>query len=284
MDLASAPIHTVELPSGPLRYRDVGSGPTLLLVHGLLVDGLLWRDTVPLLADGHRCVVPDLPLGAHQVPAAPGADLSPPALARLLSDLVAALGLRDVVLVGNDTGGAICQLVAASRPDWLAGLVLTNADALESFPPRALLPAYWLGRTRPGAAVLAAVLRGRLAQRAVLASVSRRPFDAELAGGWLRRISDPAIRRDVRRVVRGVHRRDTLAAAATFGTFDRPVLLVWGTGDRLFFPVRLAERLAAAFADARLVLVPGARTFVPLDAPGELAAAVADFARERRVV
>lgn len=283
MDLADTPSRSVELSLGPVRYRDVGAGPTLLFVHGLLVDGLLWRDVVPRLAASHRCVVPDLPLGSHHEPAAPGVDLSPPALARMLSELVAALDLRDVVLVGNDTGGAICQLVAATRPEWLAGLVLTNADSLEAFPPRALRPMYLLGGSRAGAAVLGAVLRSRLGQRGLLAAVSRRPFPADLAEGWLRPTADPAIRDDLRRVLRGVDRRDTLAAAATFGTFDRPVLLVWGTGDRLFFPRRLGERLAACFADARLVLVPKARTFVPLDAPDELAGAVADFTGERRV-
>lgn len=283
MDLARTTQHTVALSTGPVRYRDVGAGPTLLFVHGLLVDGLLWRDVVPRLAARHRCVVPDLPLGGHQLPAAAGADLGPPAQARLLSELVTALDLRDVVLVGNDTGGAICQLVAAARPDWLAGLVLTNADALESFPPRVLRPVYRLGRTRAGVVALSAALRTRPVQRAVMAATSRRPFDAALARGWLDRTADPAIRRDVRKVLLGVDRRDTLAAAATFGRFDRPVLLVWGTGDRLFFPRRLAERLAARFADARLVTVAGARTFVPLDAAAELAAAVTHFTGERRV-
>lgn len=281
MDLGTAPVRTVELSAGTVRYREVGSGPTLLFVHGILVDGLLWRDTVAGLATTHRCVVPDLPLGSHDLPMRPGAALDPPALADLVAEFAAALDLRDVVLVGNDTGGTVCQLVVARHPELLAGLVLTNTEAFEHFPP--LLRPLLLGGTRPGIAATTWLLARRPVQRALLALASRRPFDRELAHRWLGRCGRPGIREDLRSVLGGLGPRHTIAAARSFAGFDRPVLLVWGEDDRIF-PMRSAERFAAAFPDARLVRVPRSRAFVPLDAPQRLAGAVADFTRGREAV
>lgn len=280
MDLTASPLHTVELASGPVAYRDVGSGPTLLFVHGLLVDGLLWADAVALLADTHRCVVPDLPLGSHDLPMRPGADLTPPGLADLVAELATALDLDDVILVGNDTGGTVCQLVVARHPERLAGLVLTNTEAFEHFPFAVRI--FRVGASRAGVAVLARLLALRPVQRLVEVLVSRRR-DPELLARWLGRCGRPGIRDDLRAVLGDLGPHHTIAAARTFGRFDRPVLLVWGAGDRIF-PMRSAERLAAAFPDARLVRVPRARAFVPRDAPRELATAVTDFTRERRGV
>src|ERR671922_161104 len=110
----------ITLPQGTIRYRDQGDGPPLVFVHGLLVDGRLWEPVVERL-DGHRCIVPDLPLGSHHVAMQPDADQTPTGVAKLIADLIAALDLRDVTLVGNDTGGALCQLVAARHPERLAG-------------------------------------------------------------------------------------------------------------------------------------------------------------------
>ena len=109
-------MHEIELTPGTIRYRDVGRGEPIVFVHGLLVNGDLWRKVVPPLARSFRCIVPDLPLGSHVTAMRPDADLTPPGLARLIADLLAALDLRDVTLVGNDTGGALCQLVATRPP------------------------------------------------------------------------------------------------------------------------------------------------------------------------
>src|SRR5215212_8545420 len=124
-----------ELREGRIRYRDSGSGEPIVFAHGALVDGTLWRRVVPLLATEYRCLVPDLPLGSHRVAMRPDADLSPPGLARLLAGFIEALELEGVTLVGNDTGGAICQLVATRNPERLGRLVLTPCDAYENFLP-----------------------------------------------------------------------------------------------------------------------------------------------------
>src|SRR5215472_12642658 len=100
----------VSLPEGTVRYSDQGTGPTLVFIHGLLANRLLWSRVIPRLVSHFRCVAPDLPLGAHAVPLHSDADLSPLGVAQLVADFLEALDLHEVTLIGNDTGGAICQL------------------------------------------------------------------------------------------------------------------------------------------------------------------------------
>ena len=146
---------TLSLPQGAIRYHSTGSGPAIVFVHGALVNANLWRKVVAELVPDFRCVALDLPLGGHVLPMPPDADLSPPGLANLIADAIEALELEDVTLVGNDTGGALCQLVVTRRPERIGSLVLTSCDAFDNFPPKAMQPAMPLLRA-PGA--LAAVL------------------------------------------------------------------------------------------------------------------------------
>ena len=269
----------VQLPQGTVAYRERGSGPPLVLVHGIFVNGALWRRVVSLLAEDFRCVIPDLPLGAHAAPMPADADLSPPALARLVADFLAALELDEVTLVGNDTGGAFCQLLAADHRERLGRLVLTNCDAFDRFPPPALRPLQWGARAPGGVLGLAQLLRLGPARRAFMATVAHRaPEPAVLESFFRPLLEDAGVRRDIAKVLVAISNRYTLRAATSFSAFDRPVLVAWGEED-LFFPLRYAERLAAAFPDARLERIPGSRTFVPEDRPDALAELVRDFAR-----
>src|SRR6266487_5487234 len=125
----------VSLPQGSVHYCDQGTGPTLVFLHGLLANSLLWSRVIPRLSGQFRCIAPDLPLGAHSHPMQPDADLSPPGVAQLVADFLEALDLHDVTLVGNDTGGALCQFVLDTDASRIGRLVLTNCDAFEKFPP-----------------------------------------------------------------------------------------------------------------------------------------------------
>jgi pimeloyl-ACP methyl ester carboxylesterase len=116
----------IALTQGTIDYRDEGEGETLVFVHGLLVDGRLWREVTPLLAERYRCIVPDWPLGSHRAPLRAGADRSPRGIAHLIADFLDALELTDVTIVANDTGGAISQILASERPERVRSLVLTN--------------------------------------------------------------------------------------------------------------------------------------------------------------
>ena len=271
--------HQITFPQGTVRYLDHGTGPTLVLVHGLLANSILWSQMLPRLAPHFRCIAPELPLGAHSLPMNKNADLSPLGVAHLVADFMAALDLHDVTLVGNDTGGAICQLVIARHPERITRLILTNCDAFEQFFP-ASLAALQVGARLLGvqfANVLAWALRARFAQRGFLASVSnRRPTPAELDAAFGTMLHLPGVRRDVTRFLRAVSNRYTLEAARTFSAFQHPVLLVWGKDD-MFFSAQLAHRLQQAFRDASLTFLPNSRAFVPLDQPEALAQHITEF-------
>jgi pimeloyl-ACP methyl ester carboxylesterase len=269
----------IKLSQGTVHYRDQGSGPPVLLVHGLMVNGTIWDRVVPSLAGRARCIVPDLPLGSHAHPMDREADLSPPGMAAIIAELVTRLELQDVTLVGNDTGGALCQLVAASRPELVGGLVLTNCDAFESFPPRAFKPLVTgLGRIPGAVAALAASAKIGPMRRGAMAAASLTvdPIPDALIKGWVQPLSDAGVRRDLVKVLRAIDARYTVDAAERLRGFEKPVLLAWGARDR-FFPLDYAERLRAVFPHGRLEKIENARTFVPLDAPERLAELVGGF-------
>jgi pimeloyl-ACP methyl ester carboxylesterase len=262
----------VQLSQGVIHYTDTGDGPVVVLVHGLLVNGTLWRDVVPLLT-GHRVVVPDLPLGSHASAMRPDTDLSPAGLATLVDEFLAALDLSAVTLVGNDTGGAICQLVAADHPSRLARLVLTNCDAYDNFLPPAFRPLQLLPRI-PGAMTLAAKSLRTRPMRAFFGLLASQPFPDDLYEGWVSPSADPGVRRDAGKVLAGITTSETQRAIAVLRSSELPTLLAWGTRDP-FFSRKFAERLASDIPRARLEWIEGARTFVPLDAPSRLAELIA---------
>ena len=269
----------IQLSQGVVRYREQGTGTPIVLIHGLLVNGNVWDRVVPLLAAQGRCIVPDLPLGSHSVPMRAGADLSAPGLARLIAEFMQRLELEDVTLVGNDTGGALCQLVAANHPERLGRLVLTTCDAFENFPPPAVRPLLTALKL-PGALVATSLLsRLRPVRRAAFKAMplTMQPIPDEQVKSWVAPLANKGIRADLATVVRGIDPADTLAAAERLRDFDRPALIAWGAEDR-FFPVSDAERLAATLPNARLELIPNARAFVQLDAPERLAELIASVA------
>lgn len=268
----------IETSLGPVTYRDVGQGPVLVFLHLVLAAGDQWRGIVERLSDRYRCIVPDLTLGGHRVPAAPDADLSPPGLARGVADFLEALDLEEVTLIGNDTGGAIAQLVAADHPERLGRLVLTNCDAYDNFPPRIFWYLKALGYLPGGVWLLGQTLRLRALWRLPIAyGWLCHDIDVVAASSWgdaLR--SSRAVRRDAAKALRGMHRRHTLAAAEKLRGFEHPVLVAWGAEDRAF-PIRHGERLVADLPNAQLEPIEGARTFVMWDRPDVLAELITTF-------
>jgi pimeloyl-ACP methyl ester carboxylesterase len=275
-------MNETKLEQGTIRYRESGEGDPIVFLHGLLVDGRLWRKVTPLLEDRYRCIVPDLPLGSHRAPMSPDADLSPPGLARIVDGFLGALDLNGVTLVANDTGGAIAQVTAANHPERIGRLVLTNCDAFENFLPPAFRPLQYAARV-PG------LLTGLL-QSLRLAPLRRTP----LAYGWLIKhdlrgapladwvepfLSDRAVRRDTVKVLRGIDPRFTFDAAEKLRSFGRPAMLAWAAEDR-FFKMRFAERLAATIPGARLERIEDSYTFVSEDQPQRLAELIGSFISE----
>jgi pimeloyl-ACP methyl ester carboxylesterase len=274
-------MNEVRLAQGTIRYRELGAGKPIVLVHGLLTNGELWRDVAPRLAERFRVIVPDWPLGSHELPLNPGADLSPLGLARVIADFLAALELEDVTLVGNDTGGALSQLVVVHHPARIGRLVLTPCDAYENFLPPMFRPLQALARIPGAVFVVAQSLRPRAARRLPFAYgwLAKRRIDDELTDAWLApALSDGRVRQEIAAILKGISSRYTLEAAKRFGEFTKPVLIAWAPEDR-FFKLRYAERLTTAFPNARLERIEDSLTFVSLDQPERTAQLIEAFAQ-----
>jgi pimeloyl-ACP methyl ester carboxylesterase len=273
-------MHSVELSQGTVRYRDEGEGRPLVFVHGILVNGLLWRRVTPRL-DGFRRIVPDLPLGSHEVPLNPGADLTPPGLAQLIADFLEALDLDDVVLIANDTGGALAQIVAANHPERLGGLVLTPCDSFENFLPPMFKGLQGAARVPGALHAFIQPLRVRPTRNLPIAFgwLRKHPIEDEVSDAYLAPFfAHAGVRRDLRKVLTGISTRHTLDAAAKLSEFDKPALITWAPEDKVF-PLEHAHRLADILPQAKVVEIPDSYSFVPEDQPERLAELVAEFAR-----
>lgn len=271
----------VQLPQGPVRYLEQGQGQPVVFVHGLLVDHQIWRPLLPELSEGLRCIVPDWPLGAHALAMAPDSDLSVPGVARLIAHFLAALDLQDVILVGNDSGGALAQMVCAHHPERIAKLVLTTCDAYDIFPPPTFAYLKWLGHS-PALGWLSAQSMHHLPllRRLPIAygDLTDAPLDAALIEQWLLPMrTDAGVRHDVCQFLSTLSSRHTLAAGEALQRFNKPVLLLWSTRCR-HFPQRLAERLLRELPDAELHWIDSAGVFVSLDQPREVARRLRTFA------
>jgi pimeloyl-ACP methyl ester carboxylesterase len=274
--------HEVTLPQGTIEYRERGTGEPVVFVHGALVNADLWRKVVPEVAKDFRCIAPDLPLGSHQRAMPADADVSPPAVAKLIADFIATLGLDNVTLVGNDTGGAICQLVVTNHPNRIGRLVLTNCDAYDVFPPSIFKPLFYGGRIPGFAWAIAQPLRMTALRHSPIGFgwLAKHGIPAEVTRSWLDPLlANRGVRRDVRKLLKGAGPRHTQEAARRFGEFDKPVLIVWAP-EKDFFPVEYGERLARDFPQGRLERIEDSWTFVPEDQPQRLAQLIGTFARE----
>jgi pimeloyl-ACP methyl ester carboxylesterase len=276
---------SIDLPHGTVHYRAAGpenaTAPPAVFVHGFLVNATLWTKTADALAAaGVRSYAPDWPLGSHTIPLGAGADQSPRGIARQIIAFMQALELDDVTLVGNDTGGAICQFLLDSDASRIGRVVLTNCDAFTNFPPAPFGQLFKAFRSPRMIRALLAPMRATAVRHspAGFGLLVNQPLDAEQTRGWVEPcLSDPAIRQDVARFAQQVDPDDLNRASRRLSDFAGPALLVWGAGDR-FFKLDYARRLRDTFADARLVEIDNGRTFIPHDEPTRLAKEIAAFA------
>ena len=271
---------TAQLAQGPIHYTDAGSGEPIVFVHGYLVDGRLWEGTAAALASEFRCICPDWPIGSQTSPMAPDADLSPPGVARIIADFLAELDLHDVTIVGNDSGGAMSQVLVTRHPERIGRLVLTNCDTFENFPPKPfnLLPPL---AKLPGAMTMMGLpFRLGALRRTAFAPFAKRPIPDELSASWMQPSArDKGVQRDLRKVTIGMDKRHTLEAAERLSSFHAPTLFAWAPEDRVF-KLAQAQRLADVIPDARIETIPDAKTFVALDQPERLAEVIAAFMHE----
>jgi pimeloyl-ACP methyl ester carboxylesterase len=268
----------VQTPSGPASYVDTGGqGRPVLLVHGVGSSSYLWRNVIAELDGERRCVAFDLPLHGH-TPAAPDQDFTLNGLARFIAGGCDALGLADIDVVANDTGGAVTQVFAANHPQRLHTLTLTNCEAHDNVPPKVLLPAVLLARLgllAPIATRMARdIPRGKKRIYGMgYQDVSKLPDD--IARVWLEaQGGTPEAARQSQRLLTSLHARDLLAAEPALSRLQVPTLIVWGTGDRAFrtkWAYWLRDTIPGA---TEVVEIDGGRLFFPDERAGELTAAL----------
>jgi pimeloyl-ACP methyl ester carboxylesterase len=273
-------MESVGLRGGLVEYGDTGGeGAVVVFLHGLLMGGSLWDEVVGLMPGRVRCVVPTLPFGAHRHPVE--GELSLEGLAAMVVELLDRLGIERVTLVGNDTGGAVAQVIVQRYPERVEKLVLVSCEAFDNFPPGLT------GRTIVAAGRLPVGLFGAFMQQLRLRVVRRSP----IAFGWLTKrgdavvrgwldpvLQDPAVRRDAVRLLRSLAkaRPTVMAASENLARFDRPALVVWAADDKVM-PLEHGRRLAELLPHGRLEVIEDSYTLLPLDQPGQLAKVIDAF-------
>ena len=277
----------VALEQATIDYQVVGPEdsphPPVLFVHGILVDRRLWAAVAEGLArQGFRCILPNWPLGSHTIAVNDRAVLSPQGIATLIHDFIVALGLTDVTLVGNDTGGGLCQFLIDAHPESVGRLVLTNCDAFDKFPPFPFNAVFELMRGPVSIKLLIWPMGSKAVRHSPLGfGLLVSDPDPNVTAGWLEPCrKDGRIRRDLATLLRRVARTNLVEVATRLPRFTKPVTVVWGQGDRCFTP-SLGRRLAALFPHSTLIEVADAKTFVALDNPTAVINAIANVGASR---
>lgn len=269
------------LTAGAIEYGDSGGdGSVLVLLHGLAMDGRLWDGVVAELAPEFRCITPTIPLGSHRVPMNPNADLSLRGMGRLIAEFIESLDAGPVTLVFSDWSGGQ-TMVADGLLDGLAGLVFVSCETEGNYPPGLAGLAASLSAKLPGGlSLMRQTLLRPWTRRLpmVYGQMSKRGVPDELMREWLEPLRRPEIRRDLRKYLGDVRRgkRDIVAATASLGGYERPVLVIWDSDGKMM-PNEQGHELAEAFPDARLVEIEDSYTLIPIDQPLRLAKAIREF-------
>jgi pimeloyl-ACP methyl ester carboxylesterase len=265
---------------GKINYKDQGTGPVIVFLHGALSNGNTWRKVVKTMSKDYRCIVPDLPLGGHLQSLDSQTDLTPTGIAILLKQFLNELGLHDIILVGNDTGGAYAQVFTMLYPEIVSRLVLCNTDAFEVFPPKqfSLLKT---GVHIPGFTYLLAQLfkiKPLLKTSLVLGLLSHTLSKEEIHSLYVHSfIHNKGVRADFKKVVKGWSSHYTIQAAKKLSSFNKPVLVIWGADDIKLFPIELGRRVYAIFPNSLFELVENALTYVQEDQPEEFVVKLVHF-------
>ena len=252
-------------------YSDTGGdGPVVVLLHGVLMNGTLWDGLVDSLRDRYRCIVPELPFGAHHTPMPDNADLTLESIATMIAEFLVELDLHDVTLVCNDWGGA--QLVISpGGSDRVANLVLVSCEAFDNYPPGLPGRLLCLNACLPGGTFMSVqLLRPRWIRHLSLTfgDMSKKRVPNDLFMSWIHPARhNRKVRRDLNKYLRNVPKKKQLLEwAEQQRSFRGRVLIVWAREDKLMPPAH-ATRLAERFTNSQLVWVSDSRTLIPIDQP-----------------
>jgi pimeloyl-ACP methyl ester carboxylesterase len=258
---------SIETPSGRISYTEAGSGPVALFVHGVVLNKHLWRHQLSGLSGIRRCIAVDL-LAHGDTEIEPNQDVSVTANANMLREVLDALGIDQVDLVGNDSGGGIAQIFAALNPNRVRSLTLTNCDTHDNWPPEAFKPFVEMVEAGGLSKMLNAMLGDKSIYRSLgaLGPAYERPetvTDEDIEIYLRPHLRSEQRTRDLERFVGAFDHKHTLAIEPQLRRLKAPTLIVWGTDD-VYFPVKWAHWLAEAIPGAKPpVELPGARIFFP---------------------
>jgi pimeloyl-ACP methyl ester carboxylesterase len=262
---------SIETPSGRISYVEAGSGPVTLFVHGVLMNKYLWRRQFPALSDVRRCIAVDL-LAHGNTEISPDQDVSVTANANMLREVLDALEIDKVDVIGNDSGGGISQIFAALYPDRVRSLTLTNCDTHDNWPPEAFKP--FVEMTKAGGLkdTLNAMLSDKSIYRSQAALGPAYEHPEKVTDQDIETYLKPFLQteqrtRDLARFVVAFDNKHTVAVEPKLRELRAPTLIVWGTDD-VYFPTKWAEWLAKTIPGAKApVELEGARLFFPEERP-----------------
>jgi pimeloyl-ACP methyl ester carboxylesterase len=268
----------VSTPYGEIAYVEKGTGPAALFIHGVLLNGYLWRDALEALSGTRRCIAVDL-MGHGATKALADADTTFAGQAKMLAAFVEALGIEQVDLVGNDTGGGISQIFAAEHPEKVRTLTLTNCDAHDNYPPEALGPLVNIAKAGGLGAVGKQWLESSETVRASFGVAYEHPelvtdetFKTYLAPVFATEASTAMLGRLIL-----TPNSQSVSIEPKLRELQSPALIMWGLDD-VFFDVKWAYWLKDTLAGADDVIeVPGGRLFWPEERPEFFAGQVRRF-------
>jgi pimeloyl-ACP methyl ester carboxylesterase len=292
MDIATfhASRRFADVKSGRIAYFEKGRGPAALFVHGVPLNGYHWRHVIDRVQHRRRCIAIDL-MGLGYSEIAPSQDVSFTAQARMIAEVLDALGIEQVDLVGNDSGGAIAQIFAANYSSRLNSLILTNADVHDGWPPPQVLPLMEHARNGTLAGIFQPLLERPDLARERYGRGEPVPLFRSYADPSV--LTDEVIRLYLQPLLSSKHRieafqrywlgfdnKHTVAIYPALKTLQVPTLIVWGLKD-FFFDKKWAYWLKDTIPGAkRVVEVEDARLFFPEDRPDTLAAPMLEFWNE----
>jgi 2-hydroxymuconate-semialdehyde hydrolase len=263
----------ITVSGGELAYADLGEGPPALLLHGFPASSFLWRREAWLLAQRMRVIVPDL-LGYGRSEKAEGVDLSEPAQAAYMRELVMGLGIDELAVVGHDLGGALAQMLALDRGLQVRALVLLDSACFDAWPLE-------------GVKMLQATTPEQQTPE-FIESVVRLTF--ELGVSHAGRLDDAALNAFLKpwlddpaaffRAARSITGRGLAGRDAELAELDIPAFILWGEDDP-FLDASLGERLGEALPGSTLALLPGCSHFVTEDAPQTVGPLIYEYLRSR---
>lgn len=260
------------LKQGRIAYIDQGSGPAALFLHGFPLSNYQWRDAIPRLAQYRRCLAPDW-MGLGQTEVVPGQGVTPADQAEMLGAFLDHLGVGEVDVIANDSGGAVAQLFMTRNPHRVKSLLLTNCDVETDSPPPAVLPIIELARagiypelylepwvTHKDEARAATGLGG------MCFSNPANPTDEALENYLRPLVSSPERKALVNQYALGLTPNPLAGVEARLRECKQPTRIVWGMGDTIFSP-KSPDYLAGVMPQATIRRLPKAKLFWPEEYP-----------------